>query len=300
MGRHAQRIRRTTFAAGFVLLAAASHGQSAAGVAPGDPARVARELLSALQGGEVEKSVVLLREGSRAFATRNPARVVQLLGGATAPEISSWRRVVRREWAVLTPPVGRQALPILLHYEDGAWRVDLVEMAKSYAPPVANGLDVAANTKNPYARLAAPPKRTWSFDLGEEDLLAEPVEVAIARLRNAQDPASQKRLAEILLRTCWLVDEALAVYERVARAEGASFDETERFARLAWAVGQPDRAVPLSERWEPESAGLLADLHARAGRFEISQKYRWQEMERRFPGFRSRAEQAMNPASSAP
>jgi hypothetical protein len=38
-------------------------------------------------------------------------------------------------------------------------------------------------------------------------------------------------------------------------------------------VGQPDRAVALAERWQPESFALLARLHVRAGRFTVAQEY---------------------------
>jgi hypothetical protein len=238
-----------------------------------DAKRAALAWLSALSSGDRAAATAGLRPGGRFQWSREPEQL-ERARAAYRPlaHAETLPLAARREWAALLPPAGSVSPPVLLHREDGAWRIDWIEVLKSYLPdPTHTPL---ANPENPYRWLVPPPQRAEGFPMDEVDLLGEPLDVAIARLERAHEPAARQRLAEILWRNCWLVDASLDAFERVAAADRASFQPTERFAWVAWAVGEPDRAVALAERWQPASYDLLARLHARAGRYPISQEYR--------------------------
>ena len=226
--------------------------------------RVAWE--AALAANDLAAAQALLRPGSRVLVARKPEVI-----SATRFTAAEAKLAQRGDYAAFVAP---KTLPLLMRREGDAWRIDLVEVLKSYMPTAAGNASPPANGDNPYARLAPPPKRALIAYLAEEDLFAEPVEDALTRLAKLADPFSQTRLAEILLRNCWLLEDALDRFEAVARTDATDYGPTKRFARRAWAVGFPDRAIELAQRFEPESYQELGDLHARAGRFEESQRYK--------------------------
>ncbi len=191
---------------------------------------------------------------------------------AALGEISLLEVVVRGERAALFAPNKKAVEPILLRLDDGEWRVDVVEVEKSYALAEGGRLDPPANKQNPYRRLAPPPARSMKSDLGEIDLYAEPIEDVIARLGRADDPTSRFRLAEILLRNCWLVNEAMDHYEAAIRMQGQRIS-MDRFADFASNAGVPDRAIPIAVEFEVMSERVLAGLHQRAKRYDKSKIY---------------------------
>ncbi|HME73416.1 MAG TPA: hypothetical protein VKM54_26670 [Myxococcota bacterium] len=83
------------------------------------------------------------------------------------------------------------------------------------------------------------------------------------------------RLAEILLRNCWLVDEALPHYEEVLRLAPDDWGIASTYAKRAMFLGIGDRAIPALKRFGPKADRLLGDIHAQAQRFDQSQDYWW-------------------------
>jgi hypothetical protein len=230
-------------------------------------------------GGGVEDPS-LFTAASRVHLARAPraagaeaARLAEL--DAAAP----LRLVVVGDRAALIPrrTKARSTRPVLLERVAGTWRVDLVEAEKSFEPDAAGGLRFRYDG-SPYLAVLglSYPRSVVEGELEPVDLFGEDPASAIARLEGVRSPASRLRLAEILLRNCWLVDAALPLYEEAAR----SAEDPWPFARIlgyrALVVGQPDRAIPLLEPLEPRSDRLLGLLHRRAGRLDV-----WQHYERR-------------------
>ena len=258
----------------WIAGAAAAAAPASARDAAADPQALRATWQAALAANDLPKIHALLRPGSRALVSRKPEVLAATRFSAERAQLAQ-----HGDYAAFSAP---RSLPLLMRREDGAWRVDLVEVLKSYVPAAAGAGPPPTNGDNPYAKLAAPPRRAQTTYLEEQDLFAEPLEDALARLAEQKDPFSQTRLAEILLRNCWLVEEALDRFEAVARAEATDYAPTKRLALRAWAAGFPERAIELAERFEPDSYDELAKLHARAGRYDVSQKYMRLWVQRRF------------------
>jgi hypothetical protein len=224
-------------------------------------------------GGDLSE-LDLLRAGSRVLLAERPIHADVVRARVKAlPETASLRFATARDRAAFVPRGPAKDLPpVLLKREEGVWRIDLVELEKSYVTPPGDALPPAVNDANPYAALVPTSQRFLSADLSEVDLLGEPLRAALDRLGRARDADSQRRLGELLLRNCWLVDDALGRFAEAARLEPKRYAHARTFAWRAWAAGEPDAAVPLLETWRPFSDGELAKLHARAGRGEIAQQ----------------------------
>lgn len=238
-----------------------------------DPRITAAAWVRALREGTPDEALESLRPESRALLVRHPEllervrRRVAALGDFAGLEL-----VVRRERAALFAPNEPEVAPLLLLLDDGQWLVDVVEVEKSYAPAIAGRLDPPANPKNPYRRLVAPPARMMKSDLGEVDLYGEAIEDAIARLGEAKDAPSRLRLADILLRNCWLVDEAMDQYDAAIQLQAKQF-WLDDYANFASSAGVPDRAIPMAAAYDVMSDRVLAMLHQRAQRFDKSTFY---------------------------
>jgi hypothetical protein len=149
------------------------------GPAASDPRSAAAAWAQALRQGSPGASFAWLRPESRALLERHPELVDRVRARVAAlGDVAGLELVVRRERAALLAPKKPGIEPILLLLDDGSWRVDVVEVEKSYAPAIAGRLDPPANPENPYRRLVAPPARGMKAELGEIDLYGEAVEDA--------------------------------------------------------------------------------------------------------------------------
>lgn len=273
------RIRRLAWLLVFSLLTACQ-GDSAHDVpvalerpAPPDPRITAAAWAHGLLDGAHDDSLEWLRPESRALLVRHPElleRVRQRV--AALGDVQGLELVMRRERAALFLPDEPEIEPILLLLDDGRWLVDVVEVEKSYAPAIAGRLDPPANPENPYRRLVAPPARPMKAELGEIDLYGEPIEDAIVRLGAADDAPSRLRLAQILLRNCWLVDEAMDQYDASIRLQAKQY-WLDDYAHFASSAGVPDRAIPMAVAYDVMSDRVLAILHQRALRYDKSTFY---------------------------
>ena len=238
-----------------------------------DPRPAAAAWAEALRQSSPGASFAWLRPESRALLGRHPELIDRVRSRVAAlGEVAGLELVVRRDRAALFSAKKPEVEPILLSLDDGKWQIDVVEVEKSYAPAIAGRLDPAANPENPYRRLVAPPKRAEKAELGEVDLYGEAIEHAIARLGEAKDAASHLRLAEILLRNCWLVDEAMDQYDKAIELQAKQY-WLDDYARFASAAGIPDRAIPIAVAYDVMSERALAMLHQRAKRYDKLQIY---------------------------
>ena len=187
------------------------------------------------------------------------------------------RYVVIGDRAALIPKPKRSTThPVLLVRVAGTWRVDLVASEKEVEPADPGGglrLRYGGSPYQPVLAYAYPGPMFVARDLEPIDLFGEDPAAAIARLEGASSPASRLRLAEILLRNCWLVDAAMPRYEELARSTPDPLPYVRLFGQRALVVGQFDRAIAILEQHEPQTDDLLAKLHARAGHFDVSQRY---------------------------
>jgi len=278
-------------AARLTLVLALAFGATAAGAgeaappAPGAPGR--RPVLSFeayrrfLAGGGKVEDPNLFTAASRVYLARAPraagaapARLAEL--DAAAP----LRLVVVGERAALIPPRKHGLThPVLLERVAEIWRIDLVESEKAFDLGQRGELRLRYQG-GPYEAVLSLfyPPGPAEGELDPVDLFGEDPASAIARLQGAPSSASRLRLAEILLRNCWLVDEALPLYEEAVHGAAEPWPVARIFGFRALIAGQPDRAIPLLEPHEPKADHLLGLLHARAGRFEASQRYRWRSV----------------------
>ena len=275
-----QPAARLTLVLALALVASAAAAGEATPAAPGAPGTRARISFEAYQhflaaGGKIDDPA-LFTAASRVYLARGPhtagaeaARLAEL--DAAAP----LRLVVVGDRAAMIPrPKNRSTRPVLLERVAGTWRIDLVEAEKSLEPAETGGLRFRYDG-SPYEAVLSLsyPRSVFPGELEPVDLFGEDPAAAIARLESARSPASRLRLAEILLRNCWLVDAALPLYEEAVRGATEPWPFARIFGYRALLAGQPDRAIPLLEPLEPRSDELLGHLHRRANRFDVSQRY---------------------------
>ena len=264
----------------LALVASAAGAGDATSAVPGEPGTRTRTSFAAYRrflaaGGKVE-APALFTAASRVYLARGPhaagaaaARLAEL--DAAAP----LRSVVVGDRAALIPHgKKRSTRPVLLERVAGTWRIDLVEAEKSFEPAEGGGLRLRYES-SPYEAVLSLsyPRSVFPGELEPVDLFGEDPAAAIARLESARSPASRLRLAEILLRNCWLVDAALPLYEEAVRGTTDPWPFARIFGYRALLAGQPDRAIPLLEPLEPRSDKLLGLLHRRANRFDVFQRY---------------------------
>jgi hypothetical protein len=174
-----------------------------------------------------------------------------------------------RDRAVVAPVLAQPGtLPLLLHQIDGTWRIDQVEMEKALGLDV-DGSVLQRDDATPYA-FAIEGRSTAMFsDLGSADLFGEDPGEAIARLEAAQPKTAgiELRLAEILLRNCWLVDEALPHYREALRLAPEDWRVADTYGRRALFLGIGDEALPVLEPFGPRADSLIGQIHLQAKRF---------------------------------
>ncbi len=242
-----------------------------------DPVGSVEAYKRVLADAVLDPTLDLFTPGSRVLRARRPEPAGEMpRAGAALEAMGALHVQVLRDRAVVSPEVSKPgALPVLLQRIDGTWRIDQVEMEK------ALGLDKARNVvqrddETPYAFGIRGQSVALFADLGSVDLFGEDPADALARLEHAKKTTgTELRLAEILLRNCWLVDEALPHYEEVLRLAPDDWRIASTYARRAIFLGIGDRAIPVLKRFGPKADRLLGDIHAQAKRFDQSQDYWW-------------------------
>ena len=228
----------------------------------------------------------LFTPGSRVLRARRPAPAGEMANaGAALGASAALHAHVLRDRAVVSPEGSKPGLlPVLLQRIDGTWRIDQVEMEKALGLDKAGNL-VQRDSATPYVFGIGSGQSEASLfgDLGSVDLFGEDPADAIARLEGAKKTArTEIRLAEILLRNCWLVDEALPHYEEGLRLAPDDWGIASTYAERAMFLGIGDRAIPLLKRFGPKADRLLGGIHAQAKRFDQSQDYWWRATLRQF------------------
>ena len=218
-----------------------------------------------------DPTLELYTEGSRCMRSGYPvAPYEELQRGQRLAASKPWRVIEQGDYAVVTsdrPAPG--FVPVLLHREDGLWRVDLVETWKN----LFFGRDGEYFTKNatqPYGfGLAAFGSGTDNdvapFDLGGASI--ESVDAALAKKKGA---FAEYLRGELLFRNCFRAVDALAHYEEASRLapEAPAFRAT--LGRRAEYLGLTSVAITAYERLGDAAALDLARLHLARGEAEKS------------------------------
>jgi tetratricopeptide (TPR) repeat protein len=246
--------------------AARAEGPYAPGVEPVASLEAYRRVLA---DASADPKLDLFTPASRVLRARRPLAADEMRAQAAHLPAPGSRLQVRvlRDRAVVAPALARPATPpVLMQESNGRWRIDLVEMEKALDLDV-DGSVLQMDDQTPYA--FAIEGRSLAFeDLGSADLFGEDPADAIARLEAAKKSArGELRLAEILLRTCYLVDEAVEHYREALRRAPDDWSIASVYGRRMLFLGRGDEALPVLARFGDRADGLVGRIHVAAGRF---------------------------------
>ena len=171
-----------------------------------------------------DPTLELFTPGSREMRARYPVAPYEELERADAILHSTPLELqVRGDRAYLgSKRPARGFVPILMVREQGLWRIDLVETFKSFFFD-ADGAYRLVNRASPYAVFLPEAEVRTDETLAPIDLGSESLEAAIERLERSPLPRDRFRLAEILMRNCFISAEAIPLYAQAA--QGAPQDE---------------------------------------------------------------------------
>jgi tetratricopeptide (TPR) repeat protein len=138
-------------------------------------------------------------------------------------------------------------VPILLHREEGLWRIDLVETWKNLFFD-QDGNYFLRNSNTPYARALAQFGKGRYFDIASFPLGGVPITEVVADLGKRDDALATLWRAEVLLRNAFLSTQAIAAYEAAMRAAPEDPLVRQTFAERAMYLGFPELAIPALEK----------------------------------------------------
>lgn len=167
-----------------------------------------------------------------------------------------------------TAPHG-EAQPILLQRIGGTWRVDLVEMEKTFRANEAHRWQRRVRG-GPYwlALDALPTRGALDAYLGPVELWGAPIEDVVARLEQSDAPAAKLRLAEILLRNAWLPGEALVRWNEALALAPDDVQDANLFADRTELLGYPLLGAFALAPHGPPVMARVAELTLRGGKVD--------------------------------
>ncbi|HEX9707140.1 MAG TPA: TPM domain-containing protein [Steroidobacteraceae bacterium] len=196
-----------------------------------------------------DPTLELFTEGSRLMRAHYPlARFEELKRVERIDASRPLEYVVDGDYAVATskrPVAG--FVPVLLHREQGLWRIDLVETWKNlFFDPDGNYF--LRNSNTPYASLLTQYAKGRHYDIAPLPLGNESIAEALARLEGRQDVLSKLERAEIWLRNVFLFPRALAAYEEALQAAPQDPLVLQTLGDRAMYLGFPELAIPALEK----------------------------------------------------
>jgi len=223
-----------------------------------------------------DPSLELFTRASRVMRDRYPAAPYEeALRAEATSEAWPLELRVRGDYAaaVSSRPV-REFVPILMTREEGLWRVDLVETFKNLRFD-RQGQYRLDNGATPYASFFPDARPARDPSLAPIDLTGEPLEAAIERLERSQAPSDRFRLAEILMRNCFVSAEAISLYAELANETPPDPRHVVVFSERAVNLGMAEAAIPSVARLGPAHASRLGWLYELSGNDDLAiQQYR--------------------------
>ena len=207
-----------------------------------------------------DPSLELFTEGSRVMRTHYPLapfEELQRVERVSASMPLEYR--VDGDYAVATsrrPVTG--FVPILLHREDGLWRVDLVETWKNLFFD-QDGNYLLRNSNTPYAFGLEQFGSGRHFDVAPLPLGGHNIAGELAGLASRADVLSKLWRAEIWLRNVFVFPTALAAYEEAVRAAPADPLVLQTLADRAMYLGFPELAISALDNAGPGFELTLAE-----------------------------------------
>jgi len=172
--------------------------------------------------------------------------------------------IVQDDYAVATSKrPARGFVPILLHREDGLWRVDLVETWKNLFFD-ADGNYFLRNSNTPYAFALKQFGSGQFYDLAATPLPDAPLSRWLEALDRDDVVASTLR-AEVWMRNAFVAPQALLDYERALRLAPRDPWVLEMFGERTRYLGFPELAIPALEAIGRGVEMSLADAYNEAG-----------------------------------
>ena len=221
-----------------------------------------------------DPTLELFTEGSRLMRAYYPlARFEELLRLERIRSSMPLEFVERGDYAVATsrrPVTG--FVPILLHREQGLWRVDLVETWKNLFFD-STGNYVLRNSNTPYAFGLTQFGKGRNYDIATLPLENSSIEGALAALEGRQDAVSALRRAEIWLRNVFVFPKALSAYEAARKAAPKDPLVLQTIGDRALYLGYAELAIPALE---PIGRGVelsLAEAFNDLGDAETAQRW---------------------------
>jgi uncharacterized protein len=216
-----------------------------------------RRVLANLAG---DPSLPLFTEGSRLMRTSYPfARFEELQRLASNEGSLPLEFRFNGDYAVATSAKPAKGFtPILLHREQGLWRVDLVETWKNLFFD-SEGNYFLRNSNTPYRFGLAEFGEGRSYDIAQLPLAGRSIAEELAQLEGRPDVLSMLRRAEVSLRNAFVFPQALADYEKAIAAAPNDPLVLQTLAERAQYLGFPELALPALEKAGPGFEVALAE-----------------------------------------
>ena len=196
-----------------------------------------------------DPTLELFTEGSRLMRTYYPLARFEELQRFERIEASMPLEFLQRgDYAVATsrrPAKG--FVPVLLHREQGLWRIDLVETWKNLFFD-STGNYLLRNSNTPYAFGLTQFGSGRYYDIAARPLGKSSIAEALAALDGKQDAVSALRRAEIWLRNCFVFPQALSAYEAARRAAPNDPLVLQTLGDRALYLGFPELTIPALEK----------------------------------------------------
>ena len=213
-----------------------------------------------------DPTLELFTEGSRLLRAHYPVARFEELLRFERIEASGPLEILRDgDYAIATskrPVTG--FVPILLHREQGLWRVDHVETWKNLFFD-NEGNYILRNSNTPYAFGLKQFGAGRRYDITPLQLGTHSIAQALAALKDRKDPLSVLRRAEIWLRNVFVFPEALSAYEEALRAAPRDPLILQTLADRALYLGFPELAIPAYEKIGRGVELSLAEAHNDSG-----------------------------------
>ncbi len=196
-----------------------------------------------------DPSLELFTEGSRLMRTHYPfARFEELTRLERINASMPLEYLANGDHVVATSkhPVTGFA-PILLHREQGLWRIDLVETWKNLFFD-NEGNHFLRNSNTPYAFGLKQFGSGRYYDIAPVPLGDYSIAEALAKFESHQDALSALWRAEIWLRNALVFPRALAAYEDALRAAPEDPRVNQTFGERTLYLGFPELAIPALEK----------------------------------------------------
>jgi tetratricopeptide (TPR) repeat protein len=220
-----------------------------------------------------DPTLELFTEGSRLMRKHYPYAPFEVLRRLERIELSKpLKLIVQDDYAVATSDRPAQGfVPVLLHREQGVWRVDLVETWKNLFFD-ADGNYFLRNSNTPYAFGLKQFGSGGSFDMAAVPMRDVSIERWLEALDRHDALLSYWR-AEIWLRNAFVFPQALLAFESARRAAPHDPLILEKFGERARYLGFPELAIPALETIGRGIEMSLADAYNETGDREGARRW---------------------------